>query len=312
MKDLSHLEIISARMDLHQCIRHYFGESKVLEVEVPLLATRAATDPQINSFSVGSAAGGRYLQSSPEYFLKRLMADIPRSIFTITKAFRDEEIGGKHNPEFSMLEWYRLDFKLAEIIEDTLTLVHRFLGDLPVTRETYHSVFQRHLQINPHQANLQELQALVKKHTSYKQDCISVEEALQLLLCTLIEPQFNSGITILSDFPVSQAALAEVELDDHGQLVARRFELYFGQTELANGYQELTDPVEQRGRFEQDNLIRAKLGRTMHKLDEALLKAMDQGMPSCAGVSIGLDRLLMAKLGIDEIEKLLLFPWKRA
>lgn len=312
MSDLSHLEIISARMDLHQCIRRYFGESKVLEVEVPLLAKRATTDPQINSFSVASASGARYLQSSPEYFLKRLLADIPQSIFTISKAFRDEEFGGKHNPEFSMLEWYRLDFKLADIIEDSLKLVQQYLGDLPVARETYTSLFQRHLQIDPHQTKIQEIQALVEKHTSYTQECVSVEEALQLLLCTLIEPQFGSGITILSDFPVRQAALAEVEQDDRGQLVAKRFELYLGQTELANGYQELTDPNEQRRRFEQDNLIRAKLGRETHKLDEALLKAMGQGMPPCSGVSIGLDRLLMAKLGIDKIENVLLFPWMLA
>tara|TARA_B110000483_G_scaffold226488_1_gene287235 strand:+ start:51991 stop:52926 length:936 start_codon:yes stop_codon:yes gene_type:complete len=311
MNDLSHLELISARMDLYQCIRQYFGESRVLEVEVPLLGAGATTDPQINSFRVASTSGSRYLQSSPEYFLKRLLTDISRSIFTITKAFRDEEFGGKHNPEFSMLEWYRLDAKLDEIIEDTLKLVGRYLGELPVVRETYHSVFQRHLQINPHQTSIQDLQALVEKNTSYKQDCVSVDEALQFLLCTLIEPQFESGITILSDFPVNQAALAEIEQDDHGQLVAKRFELYLGQTELANGYQELTDPDEQRLRFEQDNLMRAKLGRKVHQLDEALLNAM-AGMPSCSGVAMGLDRLLMAKLGIDEIEKVLLFPWSEA
>ncbi len=312
MSNLSPLEVSSARMDLYQAVRDYFSQSGAIEVEVPLLAAKTTTDPHINSFLVDGTSGLRYLQSSPEFFLKRLLSDNPQSIFTITKAFRDEEFGGNHNPEFSMLEWYRLDFKLADIIEDTLTLVRQYLGDLPLVRETYFSIFQRYLQLDPHQASLQDLQELVVQHTNYGHDCVSVEEALQLLLTECIEPQFQPGITVLSEFPVSQAALSEVEPDANGRFVAKRFEIYLGKVELANGYQELTDSLEQRSRFERDNLIRQKLGRATQALDEALLEAMDPSLPPCSGVSIGLDRLLMAKLDLEHIDSVLLFPWNKA
>ena len=311
-------EVISARADLYHSIRQYFQQQNVLEVDVPLLASRATTDPQLKSFELQSQSieGDYYLQTSPEFFLKRLLSDLPASVFTITKAFRDEEHGKNHNPEFSMLEWYRVGYDLNAIIEDTLALVLACLGqnvsaDCPIHFETYESLFQKHLQIDPHHTSLAELQPLVLANTSYPDNSVSVDEALQLLLTAVIEPRFDSGITVLSEFPISQAALSEIGLGKEGYMVAKRFEVYLGQTELANGYQELIDAKEQEQRFIQDNEKRTQLGKPIIRHDEKLLAAMEGGLPQCAGVSIGLDRLLMAKLGTTDIEAVLLFPWDR-
>jgi lysyl-tRNA synthetase class 2 len=179
-----------------------------------------------------------------------------------------------------------------------------------VTQETYRSLFWSHLNIDPHEARFGQLEALVKQHTSYKGSCASASEALQLLLSTLIEPKL-SGLTVVRDFPQDQAALARLDADESGQVVAKRFEIYLDQVELANGYYELIDAHEQRARFEKDNRVRKELGRRQMELDEALISAMERGLPECSGVSIGLDRLLMAKLGCDRIDSVLLFPWQK-
>ena len=334
------LKLLSARADLYRDIRAYFETQDVLEVEVPVLASSATTDPQLSSFEVRGSIGQHYLQTSPEYFLKRLLCSVSQSVFTITKAFRDEEQGRRHNPEFSMLEWYRLDFDLDKIISDTLALVLFCLreaddpevsieipaetlaeilaetpakiAELPVVYETYQSLFRKHLDIDPHRVELDELQALVSARTSYEEVCVSIDEALQLLLALVIEPSFGPGITILADFPASQAALAEIETSDSGHKIAKRFELYIGQVEIANGYQELRDAEELANRFAQDNQMRLAAGRPEIKPDDQFLQAMQQGLPRCAGVSIGLDRLLMAKLKETHIDSVLLFPWRSA
>lgn len=297
---------------MYQTIRQYFDQSQMLEVEVPLLGIAATTDPHINSLAVQTSAGSRYLQSSPEFFLKRLLVGIQRSCFCITKAFRDEEHGKNHNPEFSMLEWYRVGFDLDAIIDESLELIQLCLpGHQQVVRETYKSLFLRHLNINPHTVELAQLQPLVAQHSSYEKPCESVSEALQILLSSVIEPRF-SGLTVVAEFPAAQAALARLDLDRSGQLVAQRFEIYLDQLELVNGYHELLDAEEQRRRFEFDNQQRQKMGRPQMQFDEALLGALQQGLPDCSGVSIGLDRLLMARLGLNRIEDVLLFPWSRA
>ena len=305
-------EVVLARMAMYQAIRQYFEQSQVIEVEVPLLGVAGTTDPQINSLEVQAITGNRYLQSSPEFFLKRLLVDIQRSCFCITKAFRDEEHGKNHNPEFSMLEWYRVGFDLDAIVDESLKLIQLCLpGNQQVVRETYKSLFQRHLNIDPHNVELEQLQTLVSQCSSYQTPCESVSEALQLLLSSVIEPKF-SGLTVVTAFPVDQAALARIDVDPSGQLVAERFEIYLDQAELANGYHELLDAGEQRKRFAFDNKQRQKMGRPQMEFDEALLGAMQRGLPDCSGVSIGLDRLLMARLGVNRIEDVLLFPWSQA
>lgn len=303
------LEIIRARSNLYRLIRRYFEPSDVLEVEVPVIGSVGTTDPQIQSFRVGGENSEGFLQTSPEFFLKRLLAETHCSCFAITKAFRDEERGRRHNPEFSMLEWYRVGFELEAIIQDCVDLVQRCLEtEKQVHYETYSSVFEKHFKINPHIVDLHDLEPLISERTSFAGSCDSVTEALQLLLVSEIEPKME-GITILRDFPVKQVALAQTGNDANGQNVAKRFELYLDGVELANGYQELIDPVEQRARFEQDNQLRQKSGKLPQPIDEKLLIALDKGLPECSGVSIGLDRLLMAKLGLEDIESVILFPW---
>ena len=283
------------------------------EVEVPVLGSSGASDPQIESIAALVCRETRYLQSSPEYFLKRLLSETKMSCFCITKAFRNEEFGANHNPEFSMLEWYRVDFDLDEIIEESVELIRFCMGtQTPVATESYRSLFENFLGINPHLADLGQLQLLVTEHTSYQGCCESITEALQLLLTSCIEPKLSPGITILKDFPIAQAALAEIGEDQSGQLVAKRFEIYLDQIEIANGYQELTDYVEQKSRFDQDNQIRKSSGLAPMAQDELLLEAIKAGLPACSGVSIGLDRLLMIKQGLDRIDSVLLFPWERA
>ena len=333
------LNQLRARADLYRDIRSYFESQGVLEVEVPVLASSATTDPQLNSFEVEGSLGRRFLQTSPEHYLKRLLCSLPHSIFTIAKAFRDEEQGQRHNPEFSMLEWYRLDFDLEQIVGDTLALIlfcmgrldacegdavkqkgidphseggNRDIADLPVVFETYQSIFLKHFGINPHEVELSELQSLVSCQTSYQDPCFSIDEALQLLLAMVIEPSFGSVITVLTDFPASQAALAEIETNDSGCRVAKRFELYIGQMEIANGYQELRDAEELAQRFAQDNRLRIAMGKPQVIPDHLLLEAMQRGLPPCAGVSIGLDRLLMARLKEAKIDSVLTFPWRDA
>lgn len=311
--NLTSVQLISERMALYRDIRSYFNQRAVLEVEVPLLGRAGTTDPQIASFRVEGNSGKSYLQSSPEFFLKRLLADIRHSCFSIGKAFRDEEQGARHNPEFSMLEWYRVGFDLDALIQECLEVICLGLGRAePVRIASYQSLFQGYFRINPHRVTLAEVQPLVRRHTSYREECVSVAEALQLLLCQVIEPEFT-GLTVVRDFPADQAALARVEADDSGQPVARRFEIYLDATELANGYQELTDAEEQHRRFEDDNRSRQAAGRETVEIDQTLLRAMTEpGLPECCGVSIGLDRLLMARLGLFHIEDALLFPWGEA
>lgn len=307
------LEIIRARSDLYRLIREYFEQSAVLEVEVPLIGSQGITDPQIESFRVSGKSSEGFLQTSPEFFLKRLLAETHASCYAITKAFRDEEQGRRHNPEFSMLEWYRVGFGLEAIIQDCVDLVQKCLeSERQVQYETYSSIFAKHFNIDPHRVGLQELQPLITERTSFTGSCESVTEALQLLLVSVIEPKFEEGITVLRDFPVAQAALAQIGVNDAGHKVAKRFELYLEGVELANGYEELIDPVEQRARFDQDNLDRKKSGKPVQPIDEKLLGALEKGLPDCSGVSIGLDRLLMAKLGLDDIESAVLFPWDSA
>lgn len=285
----------------------------MLEVETPLLGSAGTTDLQIESFVVKTPEGDRYLQTSPEFFLKRLLVQHGRSIFSLGKVFRCAEQGRWHNPEFSMLEWYRVGFDLNQIMDDTIALVRHCLGqpELRALKVSYRSLFERHFQIDPHSAGVNQLQDLVTRHTSYQSVLTDRNEGLQLLMSQVIEPGFDRHLTLVHDFPVGQAALARIHQVE-GQEVAARFELYYGALELANGYYELTDADEQALRFEQDRIGRVELGLPAVPADHALIEAMRLGLPDCAGVSIGLDRLLAVQLGANNLESLLPFDWNQS
>lgn len=293
-----------ARSDLYRDLRSYFFDQDVLEVDVPLLGRGGSTDVHLASMAIEAPSQGRYLQTSPEFFMKRLLALGSGDIFAICKAFRKEEAGRVHNPEFSMLEWYRLGFRLEDLIEDVLRLFSR-LGTLPaVTRFTYRDLFIKEVGVDPHTSTEA---ALRDAAGSELVGLLTKAELLDYFMATRIEPGLPEGLAVITEFPATQAALAKTAMSSDVE-VACRFEIYWDGLELANGYEELTDPSEQRRRFDRDNKQRAKLGMELIAPDEEYLGALDRGLPECAGVAVGLDRLLMCLEGKDHIRDVMLFP----
>jgi lysyl-tRNA synthetase class 2 len=309
------LDALKARAALLASIREFFRRRDVLEVETPLLCTSGVTDPAIEPLLVergNSVPAQRYLQTSPEYAMKRLLATGSGPIFQIARAFRDGEAGARHNPEFTLLEWYRPGFDLQQLMVETGDLLTACLGDLPCHRRSYRQWFTDLLQLDPMTATVAELEACARQQLDLGAMAGDRDLWLDLLTSHLLEPLLAKlGMCFIYDYPESQAALARVELED-GIPVARRFEVYVNGVELANGYHELTDAVEQRRRFERDNARRREYGLPERPLDENLLAALEHGLPDCSGVALGVDRLLMLQLGAINISDVLAFDWSRS
>lgn len=309
-------EIIQERAELYQKVRQYFHQQNVLEVEVPLLGKSSALDPHLASLSVQSQDQAYYLQTSPELFMKRLLCQGSGSIFAITKAFRESEVSSRHNPEFSMLEWYRLGFSLEELIEDVAKLIRLFLPPFHYQILNYAELFQQYLGVNPHDCSDEQLLDLVHENTSFE-GLLNRPACLDLLMSQIVEPAIKDQIVFVLDYPACQAAMARVDLDAQGNSVARRFELYIHGVEVANGYDELCDPSEQRHRLKQDAKARQNQGLPEIPVDERFLSALqEQGLPDCAGVALGLDRLIWLVNRLNsgqgksmQIGSTLLFPW---
>jgi elongation factor P--(R)-beta-lysine ligase len=314
------LEMIRARARLLERIRDYFKTTGVLEVETPVLSRSGTTDPAIESFrseylGPGAAQGEtRYLQTSPEFPMKRLLAAGSGPIYQICKAFRQGELGRRHNPEFTLLEWYRPGFDHHRLMEDVAALVNSLLeSHLGVEKISYAALFQRHLQIDPHQASTDQLQQCAAVNGVADASDLQLERDgwLDLLLSHLLEPHLGrSGMTFVYDYPASQAALSIVR--EETPPVAERFELYLAGMEIANGFHELLDCDEQGRRFMADNRRRTEQGLSPVTMDESLLAALAAGMPDCAGVALGIDRLLRYLTGSDDIRQLLTFDFLRA
>ncbi len=306
---------LRARAELLAQVRAFFAGRQVLEVETPLLCRAGVTDPAIEALRVehgSSIASPRYLQTSPEYAMKRLLAAGSGPIFQVSRAFRDGEAGSRHNPEFTLLEWYRPGFDHHRLMAETAELVCSCLGSREQSIRSYRELFRGQLGIDPFTASLEKLEALARQHLDVGGMTGDRDLWLDLLMSHLIEPQLpNPGLMFVYDFPASQAALARIAEED-GFQVGQRFELYVDGLELANGYCELTDAAEQRARFERDNARRREYGLPEHPLDEALLAALEHGLPACSGVALGLDRLLMLATGATDIREVLAFDWERA
>ena len=232
-------------------IRRFFSERDVLEVETPLLASSTVPDVYIESIAAevveGNSSRKNFLQTSPEFFMKRLLASGSGSIYQITKAFRQEEKGARHNIEFTLLEWYRLSYSLDQLMTELEQLVQEVLGCGPISRFSYREIFQQHLQIDPHEISLEELQQLASTEIDLSGGDLSKTDYLQLLLSNSIEPKLPP-YCIIYNYPSEQAALATLAADERGVVVAKRFELFGHSMELANGYFELSDAAEQRAR----------------------------------------------------------------
>jgi lysyl-tRNA synthetase class 2 len=314
-KPSASLQNLQQRANALAKIRRFFSERDVLEVETPLLASSTVPDVYIESIAAevleGNSSRKNFLQTSPEFFMKRLLASGSGSIYQIAKAFRQEEKGARHNIEFTLLEWYRLSYSLDQLMTELEQLVQEVLGCGPISRFSYREIFQQHLQIDPHETSLEELQQLASTEIDLSGGDLSKTDYLQLLLSNCIEPKLPP-YCIIYDYPKEQAALATLAADEHGVIVAKRFELFGHSMELANGYFELSDAAEQRARFEKDNAARKEKGLQTHDADEKLIAALESGLPSCSGVAVGVDRLLMLLVGAKNISEVISFDSERA
>ena len=312
-------DAIRARARLYTAIREFFAERSVLEVETPLLAAGPAPDPFIENLELQTITAGTerrlFLQTSPELAMKRMLAAGSGSIYQICKAFRAGEVSRQHNPEFTMLEWYRVGWDHHELMREVAELITRMcqLFDRPMTGQrelTYPQLFREVLGIDPLTATRSELDELLLP--SRRSSTLDRDDVLGLLLTDHIEPGLDrDALLFVYDFPESQAALAKVT-QQSGRPVAQRFEAYFGGYELANGYHELTDPAEQRKRLTVAEEQREAANLPPRPVDQRFLRALDAGLPDCAGVALGVDRLLMALLDEESVEAVVTFTVDRA
>ena len=305
------------RARLIATVRAFFAARGIWEVETPVLGQGGSTDVHLVSLSslARTDKGQRklWLQTSPEFHMKRLLAADSGPIFQLAKSFRDGEVGARHNIEFTMLEWYRPGFTLAQLIEETTALVEHVLPQSPgpVVYYRYRELFHRHLEVDPFTTSLVTLLALAAERGNMSAQALAEEgrdTCLDLLMGMVIEPTLGQQeLSVVVDYPASQAALARRHQDADGEWVASRFELYLNGIELANGYDELTDAEEQRQRFDADNAERRRLGLPEVDVDAHLLAALEQGLPASSGVALGLDRLIQLALGKTRLEEVLAF-----
>ncbi|HEX4045147.1 MAG TPA: EF-P lysine aminoacylase EpmA [Gammaproteobacteria bacterium] len=308
------LDNLRKRAAIFAKIRQFFAERGVLEVETPLLCHTSVPDPYIQSIPtmLQQQPHPYYLQTSPEYAMKRLLAAGSGAIYQISKAFRQEEVGRWHNPEFSMLEWYRPGFDHHALMQEMDLLLQVVLATPPAEKVTYAQLFMTGLDLDPHRADLTTLANCAAQQQLVVAGEVNDKDTwLQLLMSHSIEPQLGKDCPcFVYDFPASQAALARIQPGPPA--VAARFEVYFRGIELANGFHELQDAAEQRTRFEKNLLDRQQLGLALLPIDELLLAALTQGLPDCAGVALGLDRLVMLAIGSTHIAEVVSFDFSRA
>lgn len=316
------MDALRLRAKLNAAIRAFFAERDVLEVETPVMSVAGNSEPNIASFQVqfsGRTDGAprtRWLRTSPEYALKRLLAAGIGDCYELARVFRDGEAGGRHNPEFTMLEWYRVGWDHRKLAAETAELVRMALAlvgrDAVLERVAYRALYHARLGLDPLLASEVELRNALGD-VAIDPEGLTRDDWLDLLMTHRLQPGFDPGTLLaVHDWPASQCALAQLRTGDDGIAVAERFELYLGPVELANGYHELRDAGEQRTRFERDLSVRAARGAVQPPLDEHLLSALAEGLPQCAGVALGVDRLLMAMLGTDRIADVLAFDFARA
>ena len=306
------IDELRARAALLAKVRAFMSSRSVLEVDTPSLGQFAITDPNIELFEVATPDGTRFLQSSPEYAMKRLLASGSGDIFQLGKVFRSGEHGGRHNPEFVMLEWYRIDWthyqlmrEVAELIAETLRLSTWQIWSLD-------SLLDHFCQINLHDATKLELKVAAENAGIDVVGDLDKLDYLDLLMTHVVEPGIASwGLVFIVDFLEQQAALSRI-IERGDNSVAARFEAYVHGVELANGYWEESDPDVLVGRFEADNGLRASRGQPVREIDQRLISASRAGVPNCAGVAVGFDRLLMLAQGHSELSQVMPFSWPLA
>jgi lysyl-tRNA synthetase class 2 len=337
-KPTASIETLKARAEILAQVRRFFAERGILEVETPLLSRYSVTDRymksfQVNDFMGGEGSGEGYLQTSPEYAMKRLLAAGSGSIYQICKAFRQDELGRRHNPEFTMLEWYLEGCDHEQLMGQVFELLDTLSNKTPnrasgkasdkVSRNklnkrsfSYREVFEEYLNIDPFVITDEELKSLSLESLGELPEDLERDDYLALLFEERIEPFLGmkqgqgDEVCFIHSYPVSQAALARV--DESNPEIACRFEVYWQGVELANGFYELDDPEEQHYRFEADNQWRKDNQLPQMSIDERFMAGLEHGLPDCAGVALGLDRLVMILLQKNSLQEVLTFPADRA
>ncbi len=315
-------DVLKIRATLLARIREFFRDRDVLEVDTPMLAPAAATDPAIESFRTrytgpGAAAGRPlYLHTSPEFFMKRLLAAGCGPVYQLAHVFRNGEYGRRHNPEFMMLEWYRpgMDHHaLMDEIDSLLaSVLDGFVDCRAARRVSYRDWFVGETGLDPWVDDVAAFRQFARQQLGDTLPALDEQDLdgwLNLLVTHWLEPRLDAGAQFVFDYPPSQASLACLRQEPYP--VAERFELYLGAVELANGFHELADADEQRRRFEQDNARRLQRGQTPMPVDEALIGALAHGLPACSGVALGFDRLLMVAAGASGINAVMPFDFSR-
>jgi lysyl-tRNA synthetase class 2 len=313
-------DVLRARAAMLERVRAYFAAQKVLEVQTPVLSAATATDPAIESIAAWPSRGDAlYLQTSPEFAMKRLLAAGVGDCYQICPVFRDGESGRLHNPEFTMIEWYRLDFGVAEMERDVDRLLRVACAELrtfaPARSVTYRAAVADVCSIDCRTAGIAEIKGALTASgvTAAGGDDWDRDAWLDLLMGAVVGPRLGLGAPVfVHDYPASQAALARLRREPDGTEVALRFELYVDGVELANGFSELGDAEEQRRRFERDLESRRRAGQAVVPFDRRLLEALEHGLPDCAGVALGFDRLVMVALGLSSLEAAIPFAAARA
>jgi len=294
-------------------VRSFFAEKEILEVDCPAISRAAPIDLHIEVMNITLKNGDRrYLHTSPEYGMKRLLALGLKNIYQMSHVFRENEIGPLHNPEFTMIEWYRNDSLFTDFIEEALELIYLFLGKMTYSVLTYRELFYQYTRLDyltatPCQLQnfLAEREILISEESTWDKD-----NYLHLIMTFIVEPHLgHEEILIIKDYPASQSALAKTYIKSDGEAVAERFEFYHKGIELGNGYHELTDPIEQRRRFVSTNQARIEQGKAPLPLDESFISALESGLPDCHGIAIGFDRLMLLRHHQKEIAAILPFAW---
>lgn len=311
------VDVAKTRAALLERIREYFVSKDVLAVDTPAISAAAVSDPNIDSLGVSGLAAGTgalFLHTSPEFCMKRMLADGYPDIYSICRVFRAGELGRGHQPEFTMVEWYRLDFDLAAIVADTLELIATALAERappgPAVHMTYRDAFRGAVGVDPLVAGIDALASAAGADRALTDSIGDDRNAwLDLLFSTTVADSFaDDRLTVVTHFPAEQAALARLADDDLS--VAERFEVFCGTLELANGYVELSDEAELRARFQRDLETRAARGAATLPLDERFLHAMREGLPECAGVALGFERLHMLYANAADIRDVLSFEFE--
>jgi elongation factor P--(R)-beta-lysine ligase len=306
------LGALQRRAAMLAAARDFFAKRGLLEVETPIVSAAAVSDPQIESLAtqVAGMAAPAFLCTSPEYAMKRLLAAGSGDIYQICKVFRDGERGRWHNPEFTLIEWYRLGYDDAALMSEVETLIGHLLAPYrqlePAERLSYSAALQRHAGIDAHHASEADLTASAARHGIVCHADLDRDAKLDLLMGLVVGPRLGvERPCFICDYPASQAALAR--LKPGSPPVAARFELYLSGIELANGFHELVNAGEQRARFDQELTLRRARGQVQPPLDEHLLAALAAGMPDCAGVALGFDRLVAIALGAPRLADAMAF-----